>query len=148
MSTPTTLLDLVIQVAIRVGPAILVWLIGRLVISIVLRVTRQGLETRKVDPTASRYIITGLSILLNLLLVLVLMGVFGIQTTIFAALITAVGVAVGVAVSGPLAHFAAGLFMLMLRPFKVGDFVSPRPGSLGPGGSLACFTPRAIRWTT
>ena len=82
MSTPTTLLDLVIQVAIRVGPAILVWLIGRLVISIVLRVTRQGLETRKVDPTASRYIVTGLSILLNLLLVLVLMGVFGIQTTI------------------------------------------------------------------
>ena len=124
METPTTLLDLVIQVAIRIGLAIVVWLIGRLVISIVLKFTRRGLESRKVDSTASRYIVTGISILLNLLLVLVLMGVFGIQTTIFAALLAAVGVAIGVAISGLLAHFAAGLFMLMLRPYKVGDFIT------------------------
>ena len=124
METPTTLLDLVIQVAIRVGLAILVWLIGRLVISIALKMTRRALESRKLDSTATRYIITGLSLLLNLLLVLVVLGVFGIETTIFAALLAAVGVAIGVAVSGLLAHFAAGLFMLMLRPFKVGDFVT------------------------
>jgi small conductance mechanosensitive channel len=93
------------------------------VISIVLRLARRALESRKLDSTATRYIITGLSILLNLLLVLMVMGVFGIETTIFAALLAAVGVAIGVAVSGLLAHFAAGLFMLMLRPYKVGDFV-------------------------
>ena len=113
-----------IQVAIRIGLAIVVWLIGRLVIRIVLNMTRKGLESRKLDASASRYIVSGLSILLNILLILVLMGVFGIQTTIFAALLAAVGVAIGVAISGLLAHFAAGLFMLILRPFKVGDFVT------------------------
>ena len=86
MSTPTTVLDFVIQAAIRVGLAILVWLIGRLVISIVLKMTRRALEARKVDPTATRYIVTGLSLLLNILLVLMVLGVFGIETTIFAAL--------------------------------------------------------------
>ena len=103
---------------------ILVWLIGRLVISIVLKLARRALEARKVDSTTTRYIVTGLRLVLNILLVLMVLGVFGIETTIFAALLAAVGVAIGVAVSGLLAHFAAGLFMLMLRPFKVGDFVT------------------------
>jgi small-conductance mechanosensitive channel len=100
MSAPTTLLDFVIQAAIRVGLAILVWLIGRLVISIVLKMTRRALEARKLDSTATRYIITGLSLLLKVLLVLMVLGVFGIETTIFAALFAAVGVAIGMAVSG------------------------------------------------
>jgi small conductance mechanosensitive channel len=118
-----------------------------LLISIVLKLTRRAMEARKMDSTATRYIITGFKLVLNMLLFLVVLGVFGIQTTIFAALLAAVGVAIGVAVSGLLAHFAAGLFMLMLRPFKVGDFVTAG-GVAGTVRSLACFTPRSIRPTT
>jgi small conductance mechanosensitive channel len=61
--------------------------------------------------------------MLNIALVLGILGYFGIQTTSFAALIAGAGVAIGAAWSGMLGNFAAGAFMLVLRPFKVGDFV-------------------------
>jgi small conductance mechanosensitive channel len=61
--------------------------------------------------------------MLNIALVLGILGYFGILTTSFAALIAGAGVAIGVAWSGMLGNFAAGAFMLVLRPFKVGDFV-------------------------
>jgi small conductance mechanosensitive channel len=57
-------------------------------------------------------------------LVLGILGYFGIQTTSFAALLAGAGVAIGAAWSGMLGNFAAGAFMLVLRPFKVGDFVA------------------------
>ena len=120
MPAPTNLVDLVIQVLLHVGAAILLWLVGRLLISLVLRQAKRRMESRKVEPTATRYLLLTLSMALNLILILAL---FGVQTTGFAAILAAIGVALGVAISGLLAHFAAGLIMLTLRPFKVGDSI-------------------------
>ena len=63
-------------------------------------------------------------VLLNIALIVALLGFFGVETTTFAALLAAGGVAIGVAWSGLLANFAAGVFIVILRPFKVGDFVT------------------------
>ena len=62
--------------------------------------------------------------LLNVLLVLAILSLFGIETTTFAGLLAAAGVAIGMAWSGLLSNFAAGVFMVVLRPFKSGDFVT------------------------
>jgi small conductance mechanosensitive channel len=72
----------------------------------------------------TKYLGSIISIALNIGLVLGILGYFGIQTTSFAALIAGAGLAIGAAWSGLLGNFAAGAFMLVLRPFKVGDFVS------------------------
>src|SRR5262245_12838865 len=74
--------------------------------------------------TLARYLATALSILLNVALIAAILGYFGVETTTFAALIAAGGVAIGVAWGGLLANFAAGAFLVFLRPFKVGDFVT------------------------
>ena len=66
----------------------------------------------------------GVSVVLNVALVVAILGFFGVETTTFAALIAAGGVAIGVAWGGLLANFAAGAFLVFLRPFKVGDFVT------------------------
>jgi small conductance mechanosensitive channel len=63
-------------------------------------------------------------VLLTIALILALLGFFGIETTSFAALLAGVGLAIGAAWSGLLANLAAGIFLLILRPFKVGDFIS------------------------
>src|SRR5262249_17516515 len=65
-----------------------------------------------------------LSVLLNVALVVAILGYFGVETTTFAALIAGAGVAIGAAWGGLLANFAAGAFLVVLRPFKVGDFVA------------------------
>ena len=76
-----------------------------------------------VDPTLTKYLGSIVTIALNIALVLGILGYFGIQTTSFAAMLAGAGVAIGAAWSGMLGNFAAGAFMLVLRPFKVGDFV-------------------------
>jgi small conductance mechanosensitive channel len=84
----------------------------------------RALAGQRFDATLSRYLLTGLSVLLNAVLVVAILGFFGVETTTFAALLAAGGVAIGVAWGGLLANFAAGAFLVFLRPFKVGDFVN------------------------
>ena len=64
-----------------------------------------------------------MKVLLNIVLIVAILGFFGIETTSFAALMAGVGLAIGAAWSGLLANLAAGIFLLILRPFKVGDFI-------------------------
>lgn len=116
----TTATDL----GIKILAAIAFWVIGRWLIGVVLNMIRSSLERQKVDPTVLRYLGSVITVTLNVLLVVGILGYFGIQTTTFAALIAAAGVAIGMAWSGLLAHFAAGAFLVVLRPMKAGDFVT------------------------
>ncbi|MDA8255680.1 MAG: mechanosensitive ion channel family protein [Betaproteobacteria bacterium] len=113
-----------VEFGVKILAAIAFWVIGRMLIGFVVNLVRSSLEKQKVDPTALRYIGSIITVTLNVLLVIGILGYFGIQTTTFAALLAGAGVAIGMAWSGLLAHFAAGAFLIVLRPFKVGDFVS------------------------
>ena len=104
--------------------AIVLWIIGRLVISGVQRVAERGLEHRKLDTTLTRYVRSMIGVTLTVLLVLAILSVFGVETASFAGVLAAAGVAIGMAWSGLLSNFAAGVFMVVLRPFKVGDMVT------------------------
>lgn len=108
----------------KVFGAIAIWIVGRWLIHFGVDLASKALTHRKVDPTLTRYGISILTITLNILLVIGLLGYFGIQTTTFAALFAAAGVAIGMAWSGLLANLAAGVFIIILRPFKVGDFIA------------------------
>jgi len=113
-----------IAVAWKVAGALVLWLAGRWLISIAIRMLSRGLAAQRFDATLSRYLEKGLSVLLNAVLLVAILGYFGVETTTFAALLAAGGVAIGVAWGGLLANFAAGAFLVFLRPFKVGDFVT------------------------
>lgn len=113
-----------IPIGIRIVGAIVLWIVGRLVISAVLSVVRRGLNARKIDPTLTRYAESSLSVLLSILLLLAILSVFGIETASFAGVLAAAGIAIGMAWSGLLSNFAAGVFLIILRPFKVGDAVT------------------------
>lgn len=122
--TLQTILDIGVLVGFRIVGAIIFYLIGRWLISFAIRLVSGALEKQKVDPTLLRYIGTVISVTLNIILVVAILGYFGVETTSFAAIFAAAGVAIGMAWSGLLANFAAGAFMIVLRPFKVGDFVT------------------------
>jgi small conductance mechanosensitive channel len=103
--------------------AIVLWFIGRWLISLAARLLSRAMERGRVEPTLIRYTASLVVIALNIVLVVAILGYFGVETTTFAALIAAVGVAVGAAWGGLLSNFAAGAFLIILRPFKVGDYV-------------------------
>ena len=113
-----------IAVAWKVAGAVVLWLVGRWLIAFGVRMVHRALEKQQFDATLSAYLETGLSVVLNIALIVAVLGFFGVETTTFAALLAAGGVAIGVAWGGLLANFAAGAFLVFLRPFKVGDFVT------------------------
>ncbi len=112
------------ELAIKLLAAIAFWIIGRWLIGQVVGLMQAAMNRNQVDPTLTKYLGSIVAIALNIALVLGILGYFGIQTTSVAAMLAGAGVAIGAAWSGMLGNFAAGAFMLVLRPFKVGDFVS------------------------
>lgn len=133
------LLTTATDVGLKILAAIVFWVVGRWLIGVAVGLVRASLERQKVDPTVLRYLGSVITVTLNVLLVIGILGYFGIQTTTFAALIAAAGVAIGIAWSGLLSNFAAGAFMIVLRPMKVGDFVTVS-GVTGTVTELGLFT--------
>lgn len=104
--------------------ALVLWFVGRTVINAFRRVLNLALQKRQLDATLIRYVESLFSGSLTILLLLAILGMMGVETTSFAALLAAAGIAIGTAWSGLLSNFAAGVFLLVLRPFRVGDEIS------------------------
>jgi small conductance mechanosensitive channel len=119
-----TVITSLTTVGLKLLGAIAIWIIGRWLINFALRLIGGALTKHKLDPTLTRYIHSAIAALLNIVLVVAILGFFGVETTSFAALLAAAGVAIGMAWSGLLANFAGGVFLVILQPFKVRDFVT------------------------
>ncbi len=131
---------LLTQFALKVVGAIVLWLVGRWLIRFAVKMLVRTLKY-PFDQTVAGYIGTATSVLLNIALIVAILGFFGIETTSFAALMAGVGIAIGAAWSGLLAHLAAGIFLLILRPFKAGDFISAG-GMMGTVEEIGLFVTR------
>ena len=117
--------------ALKVVGALVLWVVGRRLIGFGVGLLVRSLKY-PFDQTVASYIGTTVRVLLNIVLIVAILGFFGIETTSFAALMAGVGLAIGAAWSGLLGNLAAGIFILILRPFKVGDFI----GAAGVVGSV------------
>lgn len=119
----TNLANTGINFGLKILGAIVVLFVGRWIIRIIITLVNRAMEKQFMEPTLMRYIGSSISILLNLALFIAILGFFGFETTTFAALLAGVGVAIGAAWSGLLSNFAAGVFLVVLRPFAVGDYI-------------------------
>src|SRR4051794_22538197 len=127
-----------VTAAWKVAGAVALWLVGRWLISFALNLVGAAFSRQQFDVTLTRYLQTALKIVLTVALIVAILGFFGVETTTFAALLAAGGVAIGVAWGGLLANFAAGAFLVFLRPFKVGDAVTAG-GVTGTVDSIGLF---------
>jgi small conductance mechanosensitive channel len=110
---------------LKVLGALAAWVVGRWLVGLALRLMRVAFQRGgKIDPTLSNYLTSIISVILNIVLILAILDIFGVKTTSFAALLAGAGLAIGTAWGGLLTHFAAGVFMQVLRPYKVGDWVT------------------------
>ncbi len=129
--------------------AIAIWIIGRRLIALAVRVTTAAIRRQPIDETLVGYIGSALAILLDVILVVAILGFFGVETTTFAALLAGIGIAIGTAWGGILGNLAAGVFLVGLRPFRVGHFVTAGgvTGTIAEIGLLATVinTPDNVR---
>ena len=113
-----------VAVGLKVLGAIVIWFIGVWLIRFGTNVLRRAMTAKNIDATLVTYIASGISVLLKVILIIAIFGYFGVETTSIAALLAGIGLAVGTMWGGLLGNLAAGAFLVFLRPFKVGNFIS------------------------
>lgn len=120
-------LNLLVNYAITFGKniitAIIVYIIGRFIIKYAVKAMRAITQKRKFEASLSSFVNSLVSISLNILLGIIIIGILGIDTSSFLAVFASAGIAVGMALSGTLQNFAGGVLILILRPYKVGDYI-------------------------
>lgn len=108
---------------LQVIGAIAVLIVGRWVAGLLRRAVTRGLERARIDPTLTPFL-AGITYYVALAVVLIaVLGLFGIETTSLVAVLGAAGLAVGLALQGTLSNFSSGVMLLVFRPFSKGDFV-------------------------
>ena len=112
-----------LQFGLKVLAALLIYIIGAWLISVLKKVLKRMFERRKTEPTLASFLTSFVSISLTVLLIVVTVSTLGINTTSLAALLAAGGMAIGMALSGTVQNFAGGLMILAFKPFKAGDFI-------------------------
>ena len=112
-----------VSLAINVAIAILVFYVGRFIINKIYRVVSGILLKRKVDASLSTFILSLVRMLLYFILIVTVIGILGIETSSFIAIFASAGVAIGMALSGTLQNFAGGVLILLLKPYKIGDYI-------------------------
>jgi small conductance mechanosensitive channel len=114
---------LIIPFLFKLLGAVALWMAGSWLITLALRLLRRMLNQGTLDATVISYLLSILGALLRVVLVVAILGYFGIETASFAALLAGAGLAIGAAWSGMLGNFAAGVFLQIFRPISTGDYI-------------------------
>lgn len=121
-----------VDFAINLAIAIIVFYIGRFVIRKIYRLIQTIFLRRQIDKSLATFVLSLVNIVLYFILIVTSIGILGIETTSFLAIFASAGVAIGMALSGTLQNFAGGVLILLLKPYKIGDYIEVQ----GYGGTV------------
>lgn len=113
----------IVDFAIHLAIAILVFYVGKFIIQRIYKVVDSIFIRRQFDRSLSTFILSLIKILLYFILVVTVISILGIETSSFLAIFASAGVAIGLALSGTLQNFAGGVLILLLKPYKIGDYI-------------------------
>lgn len=117
------LADSAVSFAINLAIAIVVFYAGRFIIRKIYNLVSSIFLKREIDRSLSVFVLSLINMVLYFILIVTVIGILGIETTSFLALFASAGVAIGMALSGTLQNFAGGVLILLLKPYKIGDYI-------------------------
>lgn len=121
--------------------ALIVFVIGRKMVKLLLRFTDRWMERRNVEVSVRKFVMSLAGVIYNVLLIFVVAGILGVGTSSIVAMVGSAGLAIGLALQGSLANLAGGVLILLLKPFRVGDYIIT-PQSEGTVQSIDIFYTR------
>lgn len=119
----TTVTSGLVKLAINIVIALIVFYLGRFIIKKLTKLVATILIKRDVELSLTTFIISLVRIVLYFILIVTIIGILGLETSSFLALFASAGVAIGMALSGTLQNFAGGVLILLLKPYKIGDYI-------------------------
>ncbi len=136
--------DTLIRFGVRVLLALAVFFVGVQLIKLIRKILRKSFERHNVDVGVSRFLDSFVKAVLYILLLFMIASSFGLDATSVVALVGSAGVAIGLAVQGSLSNFAGGVLILLLQPFKTGDYIRDSAGNEGTVEEVQLFYTRLI----
>ncbi len=121
--------------------ALLIFILGRIVVGVAARTIGKALTAARIDPILVNFAVAVLNTALLVLVIIFALSQLGLDTTSLVALVGAAGLAVGLALKDSLSHFAAGVMLIVFRPFKLGDYVEVG-GVAGSVDKISIFSTR------
>lgn len=118
--------ELIVTYGLRVVYAIIALVVGWIIVSFISKLTKRALKKAMPDQALANFLSSIIDVLLKILLFIIVASVVGIDTTSFAAILGAAGLAVGLALQGSLSNFAGGVLILLLKPYKAGEFIEAK----------------------
>ena len=135
IETVNNLLPKVLQFAINVLIAIVLFIIGKVVIKYLLKFIDRFMKKANIEISVAKFLNSFFRATFYVVLIVIICGQVGIETTSFVAVISSAGLALGLAIQGSLSNLAGGVLILALKPFKVGDYIYD--GSCGKEGTVS-----------
>ncbi|MEP3838261.1 MAG: mechanosensitive ion channel domain-containing protein [Algibacter sp.] len=132
-------LQLGLDYGLKIIGAILIWIIGAWVIKKILKTSKNLMSKQSYDESLQKFLLNLLGWVLKIVLIVVVLGTVGVETTSFAAILAAAGLAIGLALQGSLGNFAGGVLIMIFKPFKIGDLIEAQ-GEIGVVKEIEIFT--------
>ncbi|WP_375181238.1 mechanosensitive ion channel family protein [Chryseobacterium sp.] len=132
------------RIIATVVSAIIIFFVGRWIISLLKKLIAKAFVKRGLEISLQKFLLNVISWAFNILLFIIVVTQLGVQTSAFVAMIGAAGLAVGLALQGSLTNFAGGILILLLKPFKVGDYIEVKSGESGTVSEIDIFHTRLI----
>ncbi|MDX1270467.1 mechanosensitive ion channel domain-containing protein [Bizionia paragorgiae] len=135
--------DVIVNFGPKVLAAIAIWIIGGVIVKYLLKGFNKAMEKKGLEISLKKFLSDLVGWGLKIVLILVVLGTVGVETTSFAAILAAAGLAIGLALQGSLANFAGGILIMIFKPFKIGDFIEAQ-GQSGTVKEIEIFTTKLL----
>lgn len=135
--------NLIVEFGPRLITAILIWIIGSWIIKMMLKGVKKVMNKGDYDESLKKFLTNLVKWVLKIVLIIVVLGTVGIETTSFAAILAAAGLAIGLALQGSLGNFAGGVLLMIFKPIKIGDLIEAQ-GELGVVKEIEIFTTKLL----
>lgn len=113
----------VITYILMIIVALIIFFIGKKLIRLLIKLIKKSFARTNLDEGVSRFLASVINIILHIILIIIIAGFLGLETTSLAALVGSAGLAIGLSLQGSLANFAGGVLILILKPFVLGDYI-------------------------
>jgi small conductance mechanosensitive channel len=131
--------NLIVEFGPKLIAAILIWIIGSWIIKMIIKGVRTAMTKAAYDESLKKFLLNLISWIFKIVLIIVVLGTVGVETTSFAAILAAAGLAIGLALQGSLGNFAGGVLIMIFKPIKIGDLIEAQ-GEVGVVKEIEIFT--------
>ena len=124
------LIDYGTEYGLKLIGAVVIWIIGSWIIKKIKKILLKAMDKLNYDESLEKFLTSLIVGILKVVLIVLILGQLGVETSTFAAILAAAGLAIGLALQGSLSNFAGGILIMIFKPYRIGDYIKAQGESV------------------